>query len=289
MDSIPYFYIIKDKLSGKMYAGCRYARGCTPSELLKIDGYLTSSTKIKRMIEENGISSFEIIRIDTNCDGMHPIDYETLFLEVNDCSKNERWLNFHNNSKPPAYGSEEFKEYMLETYGVDNINKLETTIEKRKLTKLEMYGDPNFNNVEKSKQTRLKRYSDENGGYIEVNNKRQKTKLMKYGDPFYFDVEKRNKTNLINHGVEYPLQSEEIKERTRKTNMERYGYDNPAKSPEVKQKAMDTYFKKTGYKSSLANPEIREKSKRTCVYCGKRIDPGNYAQYHGEKCKFNKG
>ena len=45
---------------------------------------------------------------------------------------------------------------------------------------------------------------------------------------------KRKATLMKNHKVEYPAQSEKIKEKIKETLMEKYGYDNISKVPEFK-------------------------------------------------------
>jgi len=57
IDRTPYCYVIKDLLTGKRYYGCRYAKNCHPRELWK--KYFTSSKLIKKLIKEQGISSWE--------------------------------------------------------------------------------------------------------------------------------------------------------------------------------------------------------------------------------------
>lgn len=64
-DRTPYFYIIKHKPSGMLYAGSRWKKNCHPDELLKPDGYLTSSRIIKEIIKDEGIDSFEVYLILT--------------------------------------------------------------------------------------------------------------------------------------------------------------------------------------------------------------------------------
>ncbi len=41
-----YFYIIEHSSTGKLYAGARVAKNCHPNELLKEDGYITSSKQL---------------------------------------------------------------------------------------------------------------------------------------------------------------------------------------------------------------------------------------------------
>ena len=134
--TIPYFYIIRHISSKKLYAGCRYAKGCNPSELLTRGGYYTSSNTIRKIIEIEGLEAFEIIRIDTYCDGLHPHDYETLFLEINNVSKSSIWYNIHENSSS-AFNSATFKKNMLNKYGVDNYGRLPQAKKKSSETVIE--------------------------------------------------------------------------------------------------------------------------------------------------------
>jgi hypothetical protein len=47
---------------------------------------------------------------------------------------------------------------------------------------------------------------------------------------------KRKKTMMDKYGVEYPIQSPEIRERIKKTMIEKFGVDNPTKSKEIIEK-----------------------------------------------------
>lgn len=96
--TIPYFYIIRHIESGKMYAGSKWTKNCHPNSFMKSDGYTTSSPTINSIIEYEGLTSFEILRIDTNLDGVSAYDYETIFLKTNNCAKSLNWFNKHNNN-----------------------------------------------------------------------------------------------------------------------------------------------------------------------------------------------
>jgi hypothetical protein len=61
----PYFYIIQDTRNGMYYAGARWAINCDPIELLKEEGYKTSSKIVKSIIEEFGLETF-VIRKNKN-------------------------------------------------------------------------------------------------------------------------------------------------------------------------------------------------------------------------------
>ena len=78
-----YFYIIKHKPSGQIYAGCRYAKDCNPSELLKKKGYCTSSEVVRKLIQRDGLSSFIILEIRIFKDKHKAYLYESVFLQHN--------------------------------------------------------------------------------------------------------------------------------------------------------------------------------------------------------------
>ena len=88
----------------------------------------------------------------------------------------------------------------IERYGEDYHKKF---IEKSKQTKLDRYGDADYNNLEKAKQTKLERYGDTN-----------------YNNP-----EKSKQTCLKRYGVSNPMQSKNIQERAKSTNLKRYGVE----------------------------------------------------------------
>ena len=112
----PYFYIIQHIESKKLYAGSRYASGCHPDEFMQPNGYQTSSNTIKSIIEQEGLLSFSILRIDTYCDNIHPYDYESLFLQHLDCAKSPNWYNGHNNDGI-SYRTEYYDAIMIKKYG----------------------------------------------------------------------------------------------------------------------------------------------------------------------------
>jgi hypothetical protein len=191
-----------------MYAGSRYAKNCHPSEFMTINGYTTSSSEINYIIKSQGLSAFEILRIDINCDGLLPHDYETLFLQTLNCAASNLWFNKHNNSGI-SFGTTEFKNSMIEKY---NITNAMDSIE--------------FRN--KIKETTLKNHGVEYSLSSEkIQNKSKKTLNKIYG----FDnvskspiiKQQKRETTLKNYGVEIPLKSPEIKEKQQNTMTEKYG------------------------------------------------------------------
>ena len=284
----PYFYII-EHISGKRYAGIRYKDGCDPDELLQPNGYHTSSDFVKQIIGQYGLESFKVMEIVMFDSVDELIEHETDFLVSNNCADNISWLNLHNNTnKPPPYGSPSFRKIMEKKYGEEVPLRIPEFLKKSMMVKTEKYGDPTFSNPEKAVQTRLVKYSEENGGYEEVNNKRHQTNVEKFGEDYgkYFQ-EKGIKACVEKYG-DHPSRVDSIRKRKAQTNMEKYGVDNPAKSEEIQEKIRKTNLERTGYTTSIADPEVRERSKKVCPHCNKRIDAGNYAQHHGDKCKHRK-
>jgi hypothetical protein len=87
---LPYFYLIKHKSSGKLYAGSRttpQSKLANPTEFMKPDGYQTSSKIIKEIIKNEGLDAIEILDIVTIEDLRIPFgisdihQYETWFLK----------------------------------------------------------------------------------------------------------------------------------------------------------------------------------------------------------------
>ena len=71
-------------------------------------------------------------------------------------------------------------------------------------TKLERYGDANYNNREKSNQTCIEKYGD---------NYRKKF------------AQNAKQTCMEKYGVSNPMKSKEIKEKVKNTNFEKYGVE----------------------------------------------------------------
>ena len=268
----PYFYIIRHISSQKLYAGSRYAKNCHPDEFMQPNGYTTSSTIINSIIKSEGLESFEILRIDINCDGLHPHDYETAFLEINDCADLDNWFNKHNNNLYTSFGTENYKQSMLERYGYTTPQHIPEIKEKTKQTNLEKYGVEypvlSVDVQKKIKQTNLEKYGVANPFESEEIQKRiQQTNLEKYGvdNPAKSEnvKEKIKQTNLEKYGVECTLFNTTVQEQIKQTNLERYGVANPFESEEIQKRIQQTNLEKYGFKTGLLNPEIKQKSNKT--------------------------
>jgi len=153
--TIPYFYIIQNKITKKLYAGSKWECKCNPNTFMTKDGYTTSSPEINFLIKTKGLDTFEIIRIDTNCDGLHVKDYETLFLQTLDCAKLENWYNQHNNTGI-QFGTKNFLNSMLNKHGVHHSSKIPGTKEKMLNTRKQKYNGNFCSDIElKDRSTRI--------------------------------------------------------------------------------------------------------------------------------------
>jgi len=77
--------------------------------------------------------------------------------------------------------------------------------------------------------------------------------------------EKSKRTNLKNNGVEYPMQSEEIKNKSKSSMIEKYGVDHISKTEHFKKKFKETCFENLGVEFPMQSEIIREKSKKTLL------------------------
>ena len=107
-------------------------------------------------------------------------------------------------------------------YGVDFYTESNDFMSKGRQTKMERYGDENYNNVNKIKNTKKERYNNEN----------------------YNNISKMKKTSTLFYGVNNPSKSKIIKDRIKKTNNRIYGHNSPTQSPIIKQKLKNTILDK---------------------------------------------
>ncbi|QXO06380.1 hypothetical protein [Campylobacter phage CJLB-14] len=130
-------------------------------------------------------------------------------------------------------------------------------IAKIKSTKLERYGDANYNNIDKHKETIKEKYNVENVSQIpEVNDKIRNTKA----NTDYTEINnKRKETNLSKYNTEYATQSEVVKNKTVETNLKKYGVICNSQTKEFKEAVSKTWASKSA--KELA--ELSEKRKQT--------------------------
>jgi len=88
---LPYTYIIKFKLTGQVYYGVRFAKGCSPDDLWKT--YFTSSKVVKSLIKEHGKEAFdyEIRKTFDTADAAR--EWEEKVLQRMKVVSDDKWLN----------------------------------------------------------------------------------------------------------------------------------------------------------------------------------------------------
>lgn len=149
-----YFYKIQHIKSGALYVGCRYANNCDPSDLLVT--YLTSSRRVKQVIENEGLVAFRIVHVQVRDDAR---EYEARYLK-----------RMHR-----KFGDEKFKQIFLNRNIAPGIlndsDSLARAAEKKKISnKISQYklleeGRHNWQNLtDEQKQRRSKNSSEAKKG-----------------------------------------------------------------------------------------------------------------------------
>ena len=179
-------------------------------------------------------------------------------------------------------GVKTLKNSIQEKYGVDNISKLQSIKDKKKIT--------------------FDSHKEQNENFLtEINNKRQKTLKEIFGENWKDVMVQLQKDGMLDkYGVEHPLQvsefvekfketwtkksKEEIEEivskvkqtklenhgsenynnieKITKTNIERYGGSAPTCDPNVIKKRQENNLEKYNYKETLSVPEVKEKIRK---------------------------
>lgn len=126
--------------------------------------------------------------------------------------KKEKINNFWSGLTPEQKRelNEKSKQALLKKYGVDNAFKSKELMKKAYTTRLQKYGDANFNNRKKAAETNLKKYGVENSGHLfadfskidwkKRNEKSRETCLRKFGYP---ETAQLNMINFENFNSEF--------------------------------------------------------------------------------------
>lgn len=215
----------------------------------KQTSYCLNRTKL----ESIGISSEEMLFISLRDENSplikHTESYQLLPI-CNLCSSNTEFVSWNKGYK--NYCSDECRVY-IRTKTIQNRTaeqKLATN-NKRKQTKLERYGDENFNNTEKIVETQNKLY----GGVFNVK-KSKETKLARYGNESYNNTIKQQQTMEFKFGSNTTFKIPELRNDSKReeTNLKKYGVLHPLQNNEVYQKALNTKMLKYG-NPNYVNPE----------------------------------
>jgi hypothetical protein len=203
----PYFYIIQDRRNGIYYAGSKYSKKksqrTNPIHFMTEDGYQTSSSVIRTIIDLYGLETFVIRKIKTFATPEETRHYESRFLQKVNARQNKNFYNKHNNDG--YFENNNNSELMMKIYGVDNFAKSELFPERFRATCLEKYGTEhhlqNSEIMDKKKETCMQRYGSEHYLTSEEGKKRiQETMLEKYGVTRYAKTD-AFKERMIEHSL----------------------------------------------------------------------------------------
>ena len=121
----------------------------------------------------------------------------------------------------------------------------------------------------KQKEAKRKKYGDDFNHVIAK--KSEKTKIEKYGDPHYSNKEKAKQTMIEKYGVDNPMKSKEIQDKTKRTCLKRYGSEYVLTSNYFLQnkekyiaKSQQTCLERYGVKSAMNLDEVKNHVKNTC-------------------------
>lgn len=242
----PYVYIIQHKDTGIKYVGAKWATDANPDNFMQQNGYQTSSKTIKDILDSTPGVVFSILDVIEESELQTPFgcqtvyEYESWYMAENNCRESTDWYNkigFHTLS----HGSDEFKQIMMEKYGVSNCSELPWVRIKAENTTQGRYGYK-YPLQDKIKLEEIKNTRLERTGYEHA-----------LQDPV--SMSKFKNTNLLNLGVEYPMQSEVVKNKSKLKIQQKYGeqYTNITQVPSIKKKMDESseksYNEKYGVKS----------------------------------------
>ncbi len=97
------------------------------------------------------------------------------------------------------------------------------------------YTDERFNKI---KETKLERYGDENYNNRE---KMRATNLEKYGDENYNNREQAEKTNIEIYGYHSPMMNKDVQDKAKAVKLEKYGDENYNNREQATQTLIDRY------------------------------------------------
>ena len=188
-------------------------------------------------------------------------------------------------------GKEKIKHINLERFGVDTYSKsnqfkkimsdvwknrsnLEKDIiyKKSSQTKLERYGDPNYNNKKPKIKVKKQKSNPE-----DIKNKTKKTNLERYGVEYVMCnptiLQKSRETQLKKYGCLY-TQTEEFKKRLIECNRKKYNRDWGLQSTIIRDKCkqtlidkfgVDNYFKDSDFKQKIIIKKLNKTYDRLCT------------------------
>lgn len=215
-----------------MKTNCLYCQNENPKHGMK-----TCSRKCADELKKINSREERICLICSNKFEVRKKDKKQLCSEV--CRKEWALLPENLNARIDAS-----KAAIKEKFGVDNVFQLESIKDKSKETKLDKYGNANYNNSKKMYETNIK----------------------ERGENYINDIIKIRKEKFLNeYGVEHHLQLSEFLAKQKQTNLERHGVENVSQKEEFKRKRTETMIDKFGVENASQNEEIKTKKKITSL------------------------
>jgi hypothetical protein len=219
----PYFYIIRHKPTQKYYAGCKINSEADSSNLMKKDGYKTTSKIIKEIIENDGLESFEILKIKEFDSSDKTLLYETRFLVKVNAAENEKFFNQHNGGKnfvnKGGYKlSENTKNKMRKPKSEETIRKQKEALKKRnKESWIKAVETRKKNGPPKiSDELRKKRKEFNQRYWNEKTKEEQRNRMIEFYKKNPISEETRNKLKKVNSGENNNMFGKKHNEEARK-------------------------------------------------------------------------
>ena len=195
------------------------------------------NTKELNTIKVEDLSKWSCVKVIVKCDSCGT-EKE---LKIRDYYLSFKYNKYHCRK----CSNETYKKTMLEKYGVENGFQLKEIKEKSNNTKLELYGDKNYNNREKSIETCITKYG--------VGNPNKNSEIK----------EKSNNTCLKKYGFKSASKNEKVKEKAKNTNLERWNNICTLHSEKQIDKIKQIFIDKYGVDNPMKNLEIFLKSQKT--------------------------
>jgi hypothetical protein len=316
-----FFYVIRDRRNGMLYAGCKFAEDSNPNTFMTEDGYKTSSKDIQQIIDQEGLDTFEIVKLRIMDD---PLDYETRFLRKVNAAANPKFYNCHNNNIA-SFGTESYEQMIIKKYGVPNISmnkelkllankKQKLTLNdpvwketkgKEKGKKIsEIKSDPKWKEtvgnqaVKKANETKSDPVWKETIGKAAITKTLLNKDQVKTGqsisktksNPEWKETKGKECSEKQKQTKSDPVWKENVGKQANRQRIQNTDWIELGKN--VSKTKSDPVWKETigkerakKFSEIVLSDEWKQKNNKMCEHCGKITHPANYTRWHGNKCK----
>lgn len=245
---IPYTYYVFHKPTGLKYYGSKYGKNADPNSFWKPNGYYTSSKKVKKLILEYGIDSFnaEVRKIFDSPE--KALIYEYKFLKKVKALSKDDWLNDN-------YGGEKFR----------NIGPAsEKTLQAQK-------------NKKQSPESNIKRSNSLKGRIISDETRKKMSEVQKNRSE---ENEMLRRDKIRQHALGRN-QSEKVKKQLSHIVSNTRWVHNGKMQKKVGKHELQIYIDNGWHNGRIL-------SIVTCPHCGKSGVKHNIARKHFDKCQSKK-